>query len=342
MVATHSHSTPQISDKICNSARPDSPYLHFLYNQVCLVIKNAFHNKSQCYAELSITHPDLTVNRRKKIFSLEVLKSGIFKNITVNRPNYLGECDNSLHAIWFYDSQGKEKAVFLNYACHPTLFRENAVSADFPGIVSNHIKSQISKELVVCFLQGFSGNIKANLTKLSCSNYNGFFSYLYNCMFDRVQFNKNISRQGLNNFSVRLAQFALERNNPKSIKPELFFSSKMIKLPLQIGTLDQHPYLEVSYVSLGEKLKIIALSGEIFTEYSLWLRDFLLHKKFDLLTIGCCNDMVGYIPTNKAIRNGGYEVERTFFEFSNPSPFSDRIEDVLKKEIKELILQYED
>ena len=47
--------------------------------------------------------------------------------------------------------------------------------------------------------------------------------------------------------------------------------------------------------------------------------------------------MTGYIPTYEAMLEGGYEVERTFKEFSHSAPFSDRIENVIKKEIEELI-----
>jgi len=57
LAATHSHSTPQISKKICNSTKPDEHYLFFLYSQVCQVIKNALSNKEKCYAELSVTNP---------------------------------------------------------------------------------------------------------------------------------------------------------------------------------------------------------------------------------------------------------------------------------------------
>ena len=337
LVATHSHSTPQISNKICNFARPESSYLSFLYNQVCRVIDSALNNQDQCYAELSIAYPDLTVNRRKSILSLSALKHGIFKSIIANRPNYRKAHDNSLYTVWFYDSKKREKAVILNYACHPTLFRKNFVSADFPGVVSNYLKRQLSEGVVVCFLQGFSGNIKANFIKSPCINYSGLLSYVYSCIFDRVQFNKNISQEQLNSFSIKLAKIALERSNPKHVKPQLSFSSKIIKLPLQTGVLSEYPDLEISYVSIGDKLKIVALSGEIFSEYSLWLRGLLSHKEVDFLAVGYCNDMVGYIPTLNAIQAGGYEVERVFSDFSHPSPFSVRIEGMIKKEIKILI-----
>ena len=52
LVATHSHSTPQISEKIRNSARPNSEYISFLYKQICKVIEKAWENKEKCYANI--------------------------------------------------------------------------------------------------------------------------------------------------------------------------------------------------------------------------------------------------------------------------------------------------
>lgn len=337
LAATHSHSTPQISKKICNSTKPDEHYLFFLYSQVCQVIKNALSNKEKCYAELSVTNPKLTVNRRKKILSLDMLKRGIFKFIIANRPNYKSKIDDKLYTIWFYDLKSKEKAVLLNYACHPTLFRKNAVSADFPGAVSRNIKHQISEDVVVCFLQGFAGNVKADLTKYSCFHYSGFLPYIYSCLFDRLQFNKRISTKKLEDFSVNLAKSAMLRCESKKIYPKLLFYSKSIKLPLQGDISTKSENIDIFYISIANELKMVALGGEIFSEYSLWLRSFLMRYKVYSLTVGYCNSMVGYIPTHKAMLEGGYEVERTFEDFSHSSPFSDRIEGFIKHEIKKLI-----
>ncbi len=338
LVATHSHSTPQISSKIQNSSRPDPNYLSFLYKKVCKSIRYALDNEEPCYADLRITNPDLTINRRKKVISFNSLKNGILKAFMMNRPNDNQIIDKSLHTVWFYNSQGNEKAVLLNYACHPTLFRKNSISSDFPGEVSTILKRKISKSLVVCFLQGFSGNIKANLTKNMCFNYSGVASYIYNCLFDRVQFNKDISQKEIYNFSKILAQSTLKKEESIRIKPQFDFFTKKIELPLKDDLHCQRVELEICYVSISDKLKIITLSGEIFSEYSLWLRKFLSHKDVYILTIGYCNDMIGYIPTFSAMQEGGYEVDRVFPEFAHKSPFSDRIERIIKEEIENLIV----
>jgi len=337
LVATHSHSTPQISETISNSARPDSVYIDFLYNQLCKAIKCASTKSENCYAKLHISQPNLTVNRRKKILSIELLKRGIFKKVIANRPNKDGDRDDAVYSVWFYNHKDREKAVILNYACHPTLFRDNAVSADFPGLVSNHLKRHKTEDLVVCFLQGFAGNIKANLTQSSCSNYKKLLPYIYSCLFDRVQFNKNISQAELESFSLKIAHSALQNKGAKNVKPALYFLHRRVPLPMRDKKFNQYANLEIFYLSIGKNLKIIGVGGEIFSEYSTWIRELMRHDEIDLLTVGYCNDMIGYIPTYQAMQEGGYEVERTFAEFSHPSPFSDKVESIVRKNISDLI-----
>ena len=154
---------------------------------------------------------------------------------------------------------------------------------------------------------------------------------------------KEINKMGmLNHISGYRGQ--VEIKNSKHLKPSLFFSSKVARLPLQNKSFVQYTDLEIYYVSIGEKLKIVALGAEIFNEYSIWLRDMLSNSGAYLLTVGYSNGMVGYIPTSGAIHEGGYEVERAFKEFAQTSPFSDKIEKVIKRKITELIdmEKYED
>jgi hypothetical protein len=337
LVATHSHSTPQISSKISSLARPNLVYLDFLYKEICQLIVNAWANQERCYVKLSVSSPGLSINRRKKILDLQSLKNGILKTIVANRPNYKGAKDDLLYSVWFYRMDGSEKTVLLNYACHASLFRNNAVSSDYPGEVKIYLQNKVSKKLIVCFLQGFTGNIKADIVKSSClSRHKNFQTYLYNCFFDRLQFNKEISDAEIRNFSKKLAVSALDRRGEISVSPELSFINKTIKLPLQGETKIKHVNLEFFYVSIGNLLKIALFGGEMFSEYSLWMREYVSHKDYHLLTVGYCNDIVGYLPTKKSINEGGYEVERTS-DFALNSPFSDKIETIIKNEFKKAV-----
>jgi hypothetical protein len=62
----------------------------------------------------------------------------------------------------------------------------------------------------------------------------------------------------------------------------------------------------LSVLRLGD-LAIVGIGGEPFVELGLALKanPYFAHT----LVVGYCNDLVGYLPTREAYRDGGYEVE---------------------------------
>jgi hypothetical protein len=335
IVATHSHSTPQISNKITNTARPNAQYNDILYSKICNLILKSIENMDQCYAKLSISSPGISVNRRKKILDPSQLKKFNFKTKIANRPNLKTQTDDLLYSIWFYDKNGIEKAVLLNYACHASLYRKNSVSSDYPGMIRAYLKNNLSPELKVCFLQGFSGDIKANIVESQCSNQRmSIKEILFSIIFDNYRFKKNITDYDIKKFSKILALNAIKNENTYDIHPKLSYLNKTIKLPLhnKLNFIN----LELCYISLGKKLKMIMIGGEVFSQYSIWMRNYLSNKGIHLLTVGYCNDIVGYLPTKQAINEGGYEVERTT-DFPLKTTISEEIESIIKSEFIKVV-----
>ena len=64
-------------------------------------------------------------------------------------------------------------------------------------------------------------------------------------------------------------------------------------------------------------------------------------KKNGITTIfnGYSGGMIGYIPTSKAIEEGGYEVDGSLKLFGMSKGFSNFIENDIKKTISEILLE---
>ena len=72
-----------------------------------------------------------------------------------------------------------------------------------------------------------------------------------------------------------------------------------------------------------QQLTIVALDGEVFTRYGLHLDR--LHANGPLITLGYSNGVVAYVPTARALAEGGYE-PTAFRYFLIPGPFPNDVE----------------
>src|SRR5690606_5508248 len=69
-----------------------------------------------------------------------------------------------------------------------------------------------------------------------------------------------------------------------------------------------HYYVQVWQLAPG--IHIVALKGEVSTEYSLLLKQRFMQEK--LLVLGYSNGVLTYIPSRKMIAEGGYGVNHPF------------------------------
>jgi len=69
---------------------------------------------------------------------------------------------------------------------------------------------------------------------------------------------------------------------------------------------------------------------------NLFSRKFTTNNNHYLATVSCSGGMIGYIPTAKAINEGGYEVDRCLYMFGQKYRYSVNIEDSIKTSFKKL------
>jgi len=88
---------------------------------------------------------------------------------------------------------------------------------------------------------------------------------------------------------------------------------------------------------LGDQLTIFGMEGEVCSPWGEILRSMATTKQ--ALVAGFANNTSCYIPDNKMVGEGGYEVIRSQ-QYSKPGPFTQNIEteikDIVTKAIKSL------
>jgi hypothetical protein len=86
----------------------------------------------------------------------------------------------------------------------------------------------------------------------------------------------------------------------------------------------------------GSDLTLVALGGEVTSEYALRLKKELGAEK--LWVAGYSNDVFAYIPSKRILEEGGYEAGVTSMEFyMQPGPWSLTIEETLIAKVHEVV-----
>jgi len=364
--ATHTHHSPQIKKNIFDGNTVNGAYVSYLEEKIKQSISEALNSYRPGYLEYSYGYIKGTVNRRKYQYDLPLLLKGKFRKQVLYRPNYRGVNDNKFIALWIYSSDDDLLGVILNFSCHPTTYGGQAITADFPGQIAALLSEQFSRSFVTFYIQGFAGNIRPNLIRRTELTKRKIHQYLYYRMFPTLFFYKTENPADITHFARNIVSDILETFNQKEkLKPSFF--ADVGAIPLKCERKKSRQYFEnlrkandaaissyASYVignyhavydvrlniqriNFAENIILVAMDGEIFTQYALWLRATYEKSKVHIMPVGCANGMVGYIPDAESLNQGGYEPERSITLFGIPEKFSRSIEAQIKNGISTIL-----
>jgi hypothetical protein len=96
----------------------------------------------------------------------------------------------------------------------------------------------------------------------------------------------------------------------------------------------QTPY-PVQAVRLGADLTLVALAGEVVVDYALRAKRELAGE--NLIVAGYCHDVMGYIPSRRVQREGGYEAVDSMIYYGQPGPFAESVEDTIFTAVRRVV-----
>jgi len=142
IASTHTHAGPVTITTFFNpdeSVDPD--YMDALAQSIKESVTTAWHKRFPARVGVGVAHVEgVGVNRRSPD----------------QRP-----IDEEIGIIKVEDAVGKTRAVFINYACHPTVLGPDnlLVSGDFPAFAVKEIEDAIGPDGFAMFVNGTQGNI---------------------------------------------------------------------------------------------------------------------------------------------------------------------------------------
>ena len=101
--------------------------------------------------------------------------------------------------------------------------------------------------------------------------------------------------------------------------------------------LAEYPHYSVHAFALGDQLTLVALSGEVVVDYAIRLQKELGGENRTLWVAAYANDVIGYIPSVRVLREGGYEGGEAFYGSTWPTPLADDIESIVVNAAHEVV-----
>jgi len=325
--ASHTHSGPVTSgDKV------DREWLNSLQDRIVDITLQAFEKRVE--AKLGVGQ-------------------GRVEGIGANRRDpKRGSVDNSVGIIRVDNAQGKPMAVLMNYACHATVldFSNRLISADYPGYAKGTVKEALGDETVVMFANGACGDINPGGYSADISAIGGFIpgrtfrkAKKLGAILGKevLRVVKGIKTHSPVNLSVMTERIHLPlRELPKPLEAEEQVKEKedLVKLLESQGASGKeitrakiaavYAKIELDHARRAALLPqreieaelqamvlddtlLIGLPGEIFVQIGL---DIKSGSRFNhTFVIGYASGNIGYVPTEEALREGGYEVTASEF-----------------------------
>ena len=236
------------------------------------------------------------------------------------------------------DREGRDAIAIVNFQCHPDTIGGNKISADWPRVVRETFERVVDGAKCV-FVNGAQGDSNHVCVDLSRKNVARSRDVIYRHM-GRVVAGEAIGLwdvceavpAGKVGFGVAVKKVRSHRPSPEEIPEaqrivDLVKAGKQNEVPgegmmrmtnmaaasRKIHLKDGPDFFDfpLSAVTVGDTLAFVGFPGEPFTAYGTTLKERSPFK----MTVPACivNGNFGYLPTDEALRETGYETQGSLF-----------------------------
>jgi putative membrane-bound dehydrogenase-like protein len=257
-------------------------------------------------------------------------------DFAINRRQKGGVVDHDLPVLAVRDPDGTLRAVYTSYACHCVVFADNQVSGDWAGYVQEMVEKNhpgaVALTSVGC--GGDSNPAKRDSVEAATSQAKQ--------IADEVD---RLLKRGLTPVTAPLATTLNRIDLPFDKHPTREQWEQVAKQQdyagyharFNLAKLDRGEKLqtEISYPiqtwAFGDQLAVVFLAGEVVVDYSLRLKN-----EFDRTRMwvnGYSNDVPCYIPSERVLKEGGYEGAGAMIFYDRPTKFAPGLEQKIVDEV---------
>ena len=326
--ASHTHFAPNLDEDKPLLGKVNHSYIDHCFQSISDGILELFNGEQKTISiEYKKGKYERTINRRQKQW--QGGKNPLnWHYKTEIAPNPLSNINKDIHLFTIKDNNDQTIAFLWSIACHPVDYKSfEALSSNYIGYVRQALRSNYTNKLPVFFIQGFAGNIRADLFK-----HNSIKGKLSSLIGKRPKFNNPSNNylpwcEDLSKSIIKLD--ARDAKKQTLVQPKV----KLDFIPLK-KLINDHSGnikdLKLSHFKLCKSLTFISLSAEPVNEYVK-----LIEKKISGQLIPCAynDNTFGYLPIGRQVKEGGYEAEGFFKWFNIKGHFKETPEDIILNQI---------
>lgn len=331
--ATHTHTGPYTQDLFGGNA--DQGYLSLLTAAAAEAVREAFHRLQPSVLKAGVVNVEgLDCNRRV------VLKDGtVHTHLTdADLPEVEGRegpVDQELGVIEACANDGSPIGMWINFALHPTNVRGERICTDYPGYLSEFVRSKLGGNAGALFANGPCGNIDSKTPELESVPYGPerarwiarqLTQTALSSVSEALPLNTaplvvareciRIPRKKVSADLLERAKKVLQETEPRELfftrgtrRPSPLKESVYANEAVLMAELTAHEpdaCLEVQAIRLGDFVAI-GFPVELFCEYGLEVKRLARERFNPVFLVELANGCFGYVPTRKSFEGGGYE-----------------------------------
>lgn len=330
---SHTHTGPVVGNNLNEMFFLDEAqqklvreYAEFLPRQIQRAVAQAQQELAPALLSWSIGRATFAVNRRNnKEPDVPKLKdAGELK----------GPVDHDVPALAIRDHRGGLRGIVFGYACHATVLNFMQWSGDYPGFAQIELE-RAHPGAVAMFFAGCGGD-QNPLPRRTVARAEDYGKQLASAVQAVLAGGGQREIRGV--LSPCYAEVPLPFGAPPSrdelVKKTLSKDRHVAHHARKVlAALNENKPLPTSYPypvqvwSFGADLDLVALGGEVVVDYALRIKSELRPKA--TWVMGYANDVMAYIPSQRVLKEGGYEGGGAMVYYGHPTVWGPRVEETV-------------
>lgn len=248
--------------------------------------------------------------------------------------NPSGPSDHQVPVLRVASADGKKRAILFAYACHNTTLTGDfyELSGDYAGVAAAKLEAEYpgTEALFLQLCGGDQNPYPRNTVELAEEHGAELAGAVDRVLGGPLTSLKGTIRTTYVETRLKFAPqprsvYQADLDNPKSTPAARKRAARML------AAMVSDTAYPVEAIRFGKRLTLLALGGEIVVDYAL-----RAHREYPgeaLIVAGYSNSVMCYIPSERMLAEGGYEVVDNMVYYGQPGPFAPGVENAVFQSI---------